>query len=307
MFSGQKPFDQWSRWVPENATGFSISSGANLHPAYAWLMEIIPQQFPETQEGLDQYERIQEQLDLHLDADLLQSFSGESVSVALPGGGASALGGSGQSVTFLRCTKPARIKELVHRLFDQLQQNPQLQSQRLSLKPVAGMDGFEEISATFLGIVGVKPVIGFHDDWMVIGTHADAVKAVLKTQAGEAASIAETDRFLQFETKIDGPVTAISYADLAANTRAMSQGLQQVGAMLPFLLAMSGQNPADLKPAEKFLALLPSAGKIIGKFDFYQSQLSVTEPGPDGLTYTRRSVTLIRPPRAAGDAGTTVP
>ena len=38
-------------------------------------------------------------------------------------------------------------------------------------------------------------------------------------------------------------------------------------------------------------------GKIIGKFDFYEYQLSVTQPGKEPLSYTRHSVTLIRPPK----------
>ena len=45
-----------------------------------------------------------------------------------------------------------------------------------------------------------------------------------------------------------------------------------------------------------FLALLPSFGQIVAKFDFYDAQLSWTQPGADPLTYKKQSVTLIRPP-----------
>lgn len=304
MYANQKPFDDWSRWVPARATDFSLTSGMNLHTVYAWLMEVIPQKFPDVQADLQQFDALQTLADVHIDEDLLQAFTGESVSVTSPAAIASPLGFSNQTVVFMRCTKPDRIKQLLRRLFAQLQNIPDAQF-RFSLKPVEGMEGFESISAPILGFTGLNPVVGFDGDWFVCATHAEAVKAVLATLDGKGASFAESARFKEFDLKVDGPVTSISYSNLAANTRDVAQSLQDAGAFLPLLLGMAGRNSADLQPAEKILALLPSVGRIIGKFDYYQSQLSVTQPGADGLTYTKRSVTLIRPPNARTNSGQT--
>ena len=51
----------------------------------------------------------------------------------------------------------------------------------------------------------------------------------------------------------------------------------------------------SLKPVQELLALLPSVAKIIGKFDFLEAKLSVTQRADEPGSYTRRSVTMVRP------------
>ncbi len=301
MLTGQQPFADWTRWVPAEATSYKLSTGVRLQPLYAWLMEQIPAHFPEAQTGLDQFAQLQDQFDIHVDADLLQAFSGESVSISLPGGTPGPLGPTGQSVSFLRCEKPERIKELMHRLVDQLQQIPQLDSQNISLTEVEDLDGFEEISAGVFAMVGVRPVVGFRNGWMVCGSHASAVQQVLDTLEGTGESIADTEDFKKFNLDIEGPVVSIGYTNLAEQTRAMAMGIQQVGAMLPMIMGVAAQQGANLQEAQEFLALIPSIGRIIGAFDFYEAQLSVTQPGPDKLSYTRKTVTLVRPPETESE------
>jgi hypothetical protein len=154
-------------------------------------------------------------------------------------------------------------------------------------------------------MIGIRPVIGFHEEWLVIGSHAEAVQAVLDTHAGDAPSIVESEAFQAFDVEITRPVTSISYKNVGDGIRAFAQGLQTFGAMLPMFMGMAGQNAADIQPAQEFLALLPTIGQIVAKFDFYDAQLSWTQPGSDPLTYQKQSVTLIRPPtEEAKDAGT---
>lgn len=291
MMLNQELFEDWSRWVPENATSFSLSTGANLHPLYDWAMKTIPEQFPEAQEGLDHLEQVQNQFDVHLDEDLLQSFSGESVSITLPGAGNSPLAAAGQSVSFMKCSNPDRVRELLHRLVDQLKQIPQVRD--IALEEVEGLEGFEQISSSVLAPTGMQPIIGFQDGWMVIATHAEAVQAVLDVRAGNGSTIADSETFSQFNLEIEGPVAAISYANTGESTRQAAMGIQQVGAMLPLLTA---QLPPEAAGARDFLALIPSVGRIIGSLDFFEQQLSVTQPGPDELSYIRHSVTTVRPP-----------
>lgn len=295
MLGQAKPFENWNRWVPANATGYSLSSGANLHPLYAWIVKTLPMHFPQTAEGIARMEEAQKQLGIHLDRDILQSFSGESVSLSLPGSSPSPLGQSSQSVWMTRCTNPDRIKALLHRGFEKLQEIPDVQRQGLALKPVADLEGFEEISVNMFAMLGIRPVIGFRDGWMAIGSHADAVRTVLETRSGKGETITSTEAFKQFDLSIDGPVASVAYSNLGDGTRATAQALQQAGAMLPMVLGMAGRSPEDIKPVQDFLGLLPSVGRIIGKMDFYDAQLSVVKPG-ESNTYTKHSVTLIKPP-----------
>jgi hypothetical protein len=291
MLADQQPYEDWSRWVPADATSFSLNRGINLHPVYAWLMEFIPEKFPEAQPGLDHFAELQNAYDLHLDEDLLQAFSGESVSVGI----------GSQSVTFLKCDKPDRVNELLHRLVETLQNIPQLQSQKIALTEVEGLEGFEEISAGAFALAGARPVIGFHDGWLVLGSSAEFVQQLLETRAGNGQTFSETESFAKFNLQVAGPVLSIGYTNVGEQTRAISQGIQQFGAMLPMIMAMASQQNAeiDLSKAAEFFALLPSLGRIVGTLDFYEEQLTATQAGPDELSWTTQKVVLVRPESSA--------
>lgn len=299
MLINQQPFENWSNWVPATASGYSLSSGATLHPLYQWLMTVIPETFPEAQQGLDQFAAIQDQLDFHVDADLLQAFGGEVASLTFPGKTPSPLGQSSESVFFARCNEPERMKELIHRGMNALNEIPQVKGQGLGLKEAAGLEGFEELTANMLGMMGVRPVIGFRDGWMIVGTHKSAVEQALLARSGEAPTIVTTDGFKNFDLEVGDTVYGISYTNNAEATRQMAAGLQQAGMMLPMLIGMAGgqnQGGPNLQVLQDIAGLLPSIGKIVAKFDFIESTLSTTVAGPTEGTWIRNSVTLIRPP-----------
>ena len=140
---------------------------------------------------------------------------------------------------------------------------------------------------------------------MAMGSHADAVQTVLETRAGEHDSFADTEQFAKFGLEVSGNVNTISYSKIGESIRQAGQAMQQFGSMLPMILAMSGQGgqgAPDLGPVQDILQLLPPVGRIVSKFDFIESKLSVTQPGPSENSYVRHTVTLIRPP-AAAEAG----
>ncbi len=305
MAGSQNTFESWASWIPAGASGFRMGGGANLHPLYEWITTEIPRMFPESQQGFDKFAEIQDQLDVHLDADLLQSFSGESVSITLPGP-LTPFGQSAKSVSFLRCTNPERVDELLHRAIEALQQIPQVKAQGLALEQSESLDGFQEVKAGIFAMMGgLTPIYGFRDGWMAMGSHSDAVQTVLLTRGGESQTFADSEKFKQFGLEIDGPVHSISFSNTGESIRQTAKGLQQVGAMLPMIMAMAGagNNAPDLAPVQDFLQMLPSIGRIVGKFDFIDARLNVTKPGPTEGTYIRHGVTLIRPlPVAESDS-----
>lgn len=311
MLTKQQPFENWTQLVPSSATGFSMSSGLNLLPLYNWLMEEIPARFPESQGGLNHIAAVQDQFDVHLKEDLLEAFSGEIVSVSSPGA-PTAFGKGSQSVTMIRCSKPDRIQELIHRGMNALTEIPQVKAQGISLSEVPGLDGFEELKAQALAVTGLRPVIGFRDGWMVIGTHASAVESLFATKAGEGTSWSDSDRFKEFGLTIDGSVASISYTNTGENIRNIAQGLQQAGMLAPMLIGMAqsqnqGQGGPDLQVVQDVMGLLPSIGRIVSKLDFIDATMSVSQPGSESGTYTRQSVTLIRPPKEVKPASPSSP
>lgn len=296
MLDSGKPFTDWQAWVPADALSYSLSTGVNLHPLYERVMAVIKERFPEAEQGLAKFEQIQSQIDFHLDADLLQAFSGERISISLPSGTPRGQ----QSVLALRCEKPDRIRELLHRLVDTLSKQPAVAMQQLRLTKSQELDGFDEVSVALLAAQGVKPVVGFREGWMYVGSNAAAVKKVLDNKAGASQKVSESKAFQQFHLKVEGPVDSISYTNLAESTRQTASILTQIGTMGPMVLAMAGAQakPEDLKPVQEALGLLPSIAKIVSKFDFLEARLSVTQAGSEPGTYHRQSVTVVRP--AAG-------
>jgi len=296
MILGGESFADWQRWIPADAVSYSLTTGVNLHPAYEGVIEILRQEVPESHEDLDKFEQAQNDIGVHLDRDILQAFSGESVSVTLPA--ASSGAGGAESVYALRCHKPERIRELLHRLVEGLQQFEPVKAQQLSLTECEDLEGFDELSAMTLMMTGARPVIGFHEGWMIIGSSPSAVERVLDTYEGKEPSIAKAPSFERFDLEIEGPVSTVSYRHLAEGTRQSAAMLRQIGLMAPMILGMAGAQaePEDLKPVQDALALLPSIAKVVGKFDFLEAMLSVTQQGEQPNSYQRRTVTLVRPP-----------
>jgi len=297
MLVGGEPFTEWQSWIPADAVSYSLSTGVRLHPFYERLTQLLREKLPESQEGLDKWEAVQEQVGVHLDRDILQSFSGECVSVTLPATAPAAQGGH-ESVHALRCHNPERIRKLLHRLVDSLNQFPAVQAQQLSLEPCEDLPEFERLNAMFFTMFGVQPVIGFHEGWMICGSSQGAVQRVLDVRAGNGETIESSDSFQRFGAEIDGPINSLSYSDLAESTRHAAQVIRQIGVVAPAIIGMAGAkaDPEDLKPVQEILALLPSVANVVEKFDFLEAKLSVVQPGDAPDMYQKSSVILVRPP-----------
>ncbi len=146
--------------------------------------------------------------------------------------------------------------------------------------------------------LGIRPVIGFRDGWMYIGSSPGAIQKVLDTQAGKEESIANTEDYKRLDLDVTGPVDSIKYTNTAETIHAVAGALTQAGVMAPMMLAMSGADLENdsLKPVQEALALLPDLAKIISKFDFLEAKITVIQNGDEPDSYTEKSVTVIRAP-----------
>lgn len=297
MLDSGEPFQEWERWVPAGSMSYSLGTGVNLHVLYERIMKVLKEDVPEAQFSLQQFEAVQQQLDLYLDKDLLQAFSGEYANVSVV-----TENDKRQSVLALRCHKPDRIRELLHRGVDALQQVEWVKAQQLKLVESEQLEGFENVSASIMPFLGLQPVIGFRDGWMYIGQSAAAVELVLDTKAGEGETIKETEAFQRLDIEIEGLVQSISYSNTAENIRAAADALRKAGFAFQMALGMAGADTQDesLEPVKEVLALLPDVAKIVEKFDFLEAKITVCQAGQDADTYTRRSVTVVRPLKEEG-------
>jgi hypothetical protein len=296
-----KPLENWPSWVPADATAFSLHSNVNLHEIYAGIVKLVRDVFPESQQAFDKLDAIQQQVGVNLDRDILQSFTGEEVSVTLP------ITKDGQtrhdSVTACQCSNPDKIRELIGRGVEALNRLPAVQMQQLKLEDCSDLPGFQKLSAAFLQMFQVQPVIGFKDGWMFVGTSQQAVEKLLAVRAGKTESFGKTPAFAVFEKiglEPNAPAFSVSYKDVGAQVRQAADILNQVGATLPMFLSMAAANakPEELKPVQEAISLLPSISKVVRKFDFFGHSLGIVHKGPTPNTYIRESVTEIRMPTA---------
>jgi hypothetical protein len=296
--SQAKPFDNWQSWVPKDATAYSLNTGVSLHELYDGIIKLVREEFPESQQGLDKFAELQEKVGVNLDRDILQSFSGESVSVTMPVKGAD--GSTHQeSVTALKCPNPDKIRELLARAIDGLNRIPALQMQQLKLDDCNDLKGFQELHAAIFQMLGAQPVIGFREGWMILASNQKAAEKLLDVRAGKAESIDGDASFQNLGINPKGTVSRVSYCDIGAGVRQAADTIDKIGAMAPMVLSMAAGNakPDDLKPVQEVIGLLPSVAKVVRKFDFFGHNLSVTREGPSPGTYLRESVTEVRVPK----------
>jgi hypothetical protein len=293
-----KPFTDWEKWVPADAKSYSLCTGVNLHVIYDALLNYVRDEFPKSHQALDHWAEVQEKAGVNLDEDILQNFSGETVSITLPPEGDNG-SKNPQQVIALKCKDPDKIKELLNRAVERLNKFPAVQAQNLSLEDVDDLEGFQEVRANFFAMGGVQPVIGFKDGWMIIGSTKGAAKRFVDVRDGKADSLDAKKIAKKFGVKIDGDVYAVSYTDVGAGIRQFADGLDYVGRMAPLFLSMAstkGAKAEDMKPINDALSLLPSVAKVVRKFDFFEDRLKVTYEGPEDNTFMQQSVTLIRQP-----------
>ena len=294
----REPFDKWQSWVPKDATDFSLSAGVNLHELYGGIIALVRDEFPESKKGLEKFAAWQRTVGVDLDRDILQSFSGESVSVTIPVKGAD---GSArlESVIALRCQNPDKIRELLARAVDGLNTIPVVQMQQLKLDDCKDLTGFQELHATIFQLVGVQPVVGFRDGWMILASSKTAAEKVLAARAGQSEPIDGAALFEKLGLDPQGAVYQVSYHDIGAAIRAVADAIDKFSAVARMVLGIAAEHakPEELKPVQEALGLLPSVAKVIRKFDFFGHNLSVTRRGPLPNTYLRESVTEVRVPK----------
>ena len=288
--SQTKPFENWQSWVPKDATAYSLSAGVSLHELYDGIMKLVREEFPESQQGLEKFAEWQEKVGVNIDRDILQSFSGDSVSVTMPVMAADGSTHQG-SVTALKCQNPDKIHELLVRAVDSLNSIPAVQMQQIKLEDCTDLVGFQKLHAAIFQMFGVEPVIGISDGWLIFASSKETAEKLLAVRAGQAESIDGAASFEKLGINPKGAVYRVSYCDIGTNVRQVADVIDKIGAMAPIFLGIAAANakPEELKPVQEAIGLLPSLAKVVRKFDYFGHNLSVTRADRcPALTYENR-------------------
>jgi hypothetical protein len=175
---------------------------------------------------------------------------------------------------------------------------PALETQQIALKETEDLPGFETLNASMLAAFNVKPVIGFHGEWMMVGSSKDAIERVLAAYDGKAATITSSEQFEKFDLPVQDTVSSLSYTDLHAGIHNGADVIRKIGGVAPMFVGMAAKEAKaeQLQVVSELLALLPSVANVVEEFDFYDASLTTVSEGPLPDSFLKQSVTLIEVP-----------
>jgi hypothetical protein len=151
------------------------------------------------------------------------------------------------------------------------------------------LEGFTSITHPMM-MMFLRPIYGFSDDYLIIGSSENAIARCLKTAHGEAPSVRENKRFKAEGIIPDGPVTSISFADKSKMGQEMAQVLGMLG-MVGGMLPIEGE---EAEIVRVIFSTLQKLTPVVAQINFYKSEASVTTF--DGKVYRTETVVNYKEP-----------
>lgn len=288
----RKAFDNFDKYIPADATGFSLSTLIDMGILYRTVVDFIEKDVPGGAPVIAQFKAKLQEVDFDPDRDIFSWFSGEYISISLPSAMASPMGmGSGESVMMFRVSDPAKARERidagVNRLMAMLPENARSQ---FTLGPAAGVsaEGFRQLTVPQLAMMGLSPVFGVTGDWLVIAQSPSALNKCLAAATGDAPNISTNERFKKEGLTPKGSFVSCSFTDLSNMGQEMGMmfaGFGMVGMFIP-------PDPEN-KPVRDLFTILTKLGPVMAKLDFFSSEASTTTF--DGTTWKTESVLTYKP------------
>ncbi len=277
-------FKQFDRYVPADATGFTCSTFMDLNAMYEMVIDFLKTEFPEdSKEWLAKWEEKQAGVDFHLKNDVLSWISGEMVSVTLPGVGMQAGG-----VLMVRLSDAKLAKEKIDGFVKRLQ--AKAEETQLMISPVAEIEteGFYSVMHPMMMMAQVRPVIGVHDEWLMIGMGPRDVNKVIEAGKEGAETFRQNERFKNEAVPMSGDIVAASFADLSTMGQEMAMAMSMTGMMGAMMIQGEGA-----EPVRAIFGMMAKLGPVVAELDFFNSSSSVTKF--DGRRWNSRTVLNYKP------------
>jgi len=298
-FLAREPFDRFDRFIPADAVSYNVTGFVDVGRLYDIALEFISDELPGGDGYIAAFRRALDSIGLDPKRDIFSWLSGETVQIDLSAPGGGSVGGK-EFVWFVRTDDPRLAWQKVNAGIDFVNEKLQARGQMLMVSPadVHG-GGFRQITHPMLAMF-IRPVIGVHGDWLVVGSSAKAVNRCLAVEAGKAPSIAENERFRREGVHPTGSVLSASFSDTSGLGEQLAQGVTMMGVFGGMVSAQmdesASQEAREMLP--KLMALGMKLAPILKELDFYSSQSSVTTY--DGATKIETSSVInYRPPPPA--------
>lgn len=286
--TSRKPFARFDRFIPQRAVSFSVSAGLDLGEIYHGALDFIATNVPDGANRLAEWERSQKEWGFHVERDLLSWLSGETISVRLPPSGGQGVSG----VLMIRVRDPRLAAQKINAALDYLGRKFPLLLQGTDPAIEVDADGFQVVRNVQLQLImQIVPVWGVYEDWLMVGTSAEAVNECLATSRG-APSIVASKRFQHEGLVPSGPAYAASFSDLTTFG-------EELGAMAYLFGALSGaviaQMPEEAAAPAAMFNIMRRIFNVLSGVDFLSSSSSVTTF--DGTSWHVDQITTYKTPK----------
>lgn len=271
----QRPWTDWAKRVPKDATSFTFSPGADLAALYDWALALVKENLSIQEQVLTKWSEIQAEIGVDVRGDILALFSGESATVsfpALPDGCA-----AGESVTFIRLEQPDRVAAKLKNL---LEAGAAYVASRGHKVELVARGALTEIRIAPLP--WMRTVVGVLGDELVIGSSAAAVARIDKVSRGAEPSILSEPRFASLGVGTREGVSAISFMSIDASPEPFASMIGAIGFVYSLL------------PERRETRGLVVMGRIMCKFaaavrevDLHYDQAYEVTSATDGASETR--------------------
>lgn len=274
----RKPFDKFDQFIPAEATGFSLSGAIDFEMLYDMVIDFVEKEVPGGKDGVAQWKNMLASVGFDPKADLFAWWSGEMTSIEMPPAVVTPMGG-GDGVFMVRVKNTELAKTKLNSFVDMIKTKMQGEGQTLMISPAkVDAEGFREITHPSLAMF-MKPVIGVHGDWMMIGTSSTALQKCFDVAAGKSPSVMKNARFSEEGLVPKGPVRSASFADTSKTGQELASALGMVGMFGPMIVGGMPDKTAEEKQQkqviESGMRILVKLAPVLQKLDFYSSASSM--------------------------------
>jgi hypothetical protein len=285
------------QYVPANAVGFSVSEGVDWSLLYQLLQTIVTEDIPRGSEGWAYWEALLADIGLDMQRDVFSWLDKSMISISLPPGPTN-LFGSSDWVGLLRVSDPELARQKINAMIDN---GGRLLNERfghqLMIEDEGGVDAEGFRSVTHPMIAGfLRPVIGVHGQWLMVGTSATAVNTVIRTAAGQSPNITSNERFQREGLPVTSVVSSASFADLSDMGEELGEAAMIFGIVKGFQSGMGAARDKGGPSMPAFFNLLERVLQVVAKIDFYSSMSTITTREENG--WRSKSVITYKKPAA---------
>lgn len=276
---GNEPLSDPLKFVPKDASEFSVNSGINVAKLYSVVMGFLKDNVPDPDEALAALNEFKTVTGFDLEKDVLGTFEGGMVSFTIPGPTSYA---KGKQAFMLKVRDEAKARAMIDRIVEEVQKNMSAEEGAIVDAALEGVTGFKtfEIKNPMISMIIDKPTFGVANGWLFVGLPGDAIQAALDTASGKAENASKNERMQKEGLAAEKGTLAISFSDDTKWAESVSGVLGMAGLFRAFAPPEIAQNPG----AKFMLDSAAKVGRIIKVMDFYQSSASRTTMKGDTVT-----------------------